>query len=52
VAPIEFTMARTDYEALGGHMDEVRRLEDVAALDGRRRVSALPGNPWPLERGG
>ncbi len=29
VAPIEFTMTREDYAALGGHMDHVVRLEDV-----------------------
>jgi hypothetical protein len=50
VAPIEFTMRREDYQALGGHMDEVRRLTDVIASEGARRVAALPGNPWPLER--
>jgi hypothetical protein len=29
VSPIEFTMRLADYEAMGGHMESVRRLEDV-----------------------
>ncbi len=36
VAPIEFTMRREDYAALGGHMDKVRRAEDVITPDIRR----------------
>ena len=31
VAPIEFTMGRDAYEALGGHMEEVTSLEEVVA---------------------
>ena len=29
VAPIEFSMRQSDYEALGGHMENVRTLEEV-----------------------
>ena len=50
VAPIEFTMSRADYEALGGHMDEVRAVRDVIADKDRRRISAHLDNPWPLDR--
>ncbi len=50
VAPIEFTMRREDYRALGGHMDEVLKLSDVETHRGARRVAALPDNPWPLDR--
>lgn len=39
VAPIEFTMARSDYEALGGHMDAIRPLEDVLAAAVADRVN-------------
>ena len=49
VGPIEFTMRLADYEALGGHMDRVRRLEEV--LETEDRLRAVPwreGNPWPL----
>lgn len=34
VAPLEFTMARDDYLALGGHRDIIRSLEDVLASGG------------------
>jgi 6-hydroxynicotinate reductase len=50
VGPLEFTLTRDDYQALGGHMDEVRKLSDVEAQRAARRVAALPDNPWPLER--
>jgi 6-hydroxynicotinate reductase len=32
VAPIEFTMPREAYKALGGHMDEVTSLDEVVAM--------------------
>ena len=50
VAPIEFTMRRDAYQALGGHMDQVRELTSVSAGEGRKRVSEIAGNPWPLDR--
>ena len=45
VAPIEFTLTRADYEALGGHMDEVRSLAAIAAAQGQKRMPNPPGNP-------
>ena len=50
VAPIEFTLRRADYAALGGHMEEVRRLEDVRGYGGptRRSLPQPHTNPWPL----
>jgi hypothetical protein len=47
VGPIEFTVRKDDYAALGGHMDAVR---DLAQIDpGRARVMAWPPeNPWPM----
>jgi hypothetical protein len=49
VGPLEFTMRRDDYAALGGHMDHVRKLNDVAQ-DRRVAMSAWPAeNPWPLK---
>ncbi len=54
VAPIEFTMRREDYAALGGYMSEVRAIEDIRGADGytttRRAVTHRPDNPWPLNR--
>ena len=50
VAPIEFTLRLADYRDLGGHMDRVRRLDDVARemADGERvRLESAAGNPWP-----
>ena len=51
VAPIEFTLNIADYAALGGYMDHVRSLDSIMDEKGRRRVSANPENPWPLEPG-
>ena len=48
VSPIEFTMRLADYRALGGHMDRVRRIEEVLASGDYTLVDAPPGNPWPL----
>ena len=48
VAPIEFTLKREDYAALGGYMEHVRPLNAVAQSDGNRHLSAHPDNPWPL----
>ena len=44
VAPIEFTMRRADYAALGGHVDRVRRLETSSPAAARRRAGR---EPWP-----
>ena len=57
VAPIEFSMRMADYQRLGGHMEQVRSLEDALRRgawhdDGAptARVWAPIGaaNPWPL----
>ena len=40
VGPIEFTMTKSDYAALGGHMDQVRSLADVAGGLGKQRLAA------------
>ena len=39
VAPIEFTMTKADYAAMGGHMDQVRSLESVLAETGKKRIA-------------
>ena len=52
VAPIEFTLRRDDYRALGGHMDEIRPLSAFGEPGGhRRRVVQRADNPWPLAPG-
>ena len=59
VAPIEFTLRRDDYEALGGHKDHVMALEDAIRgvtgpqndhiLKGQRQVRQDDQNPWPTQ---
>ncbi len=36
VAPIEFTMRAVDYAALGGHVERIRKVEEVLSPDTRR----------------
>ena len=48
VAPVEFSLPLDRYVALGGHVDHIRRLDEVAQ-DSLRRVAPDPGNPWPLQ---
>ena len=57
VAPIEFTMRQSDYQALGGHMDHVISIEDALAgkiglqndhrLQGMTAIRQKPDIPWP-----
>jgi hypothetical protein len=52
VAPIEFTMPRDVYAALGGHVERIRTIADVVERE-RHRVAAIDDrNPWPLAAGG
>jgi hypothetical protein len=49
VAPIEFTLRLEDYERLGGHMSEVRRLSEARGMAPERRsVRPRGDNPWPF----
>ena len=59
VAPIEFSMRLADYQALGGHTEQIRSLDDVlrhganhddGAPTARRWVANAQQNPWPLGR--
>ncbi|QPC86136.1 6-hydroxynicotinate reductase [Mesorhizobium sp. NBSH29] len=52
VAPVEFTLTREDYLALGGHKDHIRTVQDVQHAGGEYlnpRQGRLAGeeNPWP-----
>jgi hypothetical protein len=49
VAPIEFTLLRDDYAALGGHLAHVRPASSLADAD-RKLLGADVQNPWPLDR--
>jgi hypothetical protein len=57
VAPIEFSMRMDHYAALGGHVDQVRSLQDVLTTgawhnDGaptrRQWIQNGSVNPWPM----
>ncbi len=51
VAPIEFTLSRADYAALGGHVDRVVPLEEAIAKT-EHRVEPWPeGKAWPAGKG-
>ncbi|MEQ8708488.1 MAG: 6-hydroxynicotinate reductase [Rhodospirillales bacterium] len=47
VAPIEFTLSREDYVALGGHSDHIVTLEQVLQRDRLKLEKNRPENPWP-----
>ena len=57
VAPIEFTMRRKDYQALGGHMKHVLPLSEALQgktglqsdhrLSGKKQVGHKHGHAWP-----
>jgi 6-hydroxynicotinate reductase len=51
VAPIEFTLPRTLYTALGGHTDDIVSISDVLRDVGPgARVDGWPAaNPWPFK---
>jgi len=49
VAPVEFTMRLDDYAALGGHMEKVRRVEEIADQIERRVITRAP--PWVARQG-
>ncbi|MCO4054772.1 MAG: 6-hydroxynicotinate reductase [Bosea sp.] len=53
VAPIEFTLPRSLYARLGGHMGDIVSMDDVLIALAReaRFESWMDGNPWPKERG-
>ncbi len=48
VAPIEFTMRREDYIALGGYADRIRDVGELTFSDGVRPVANHADNPWPV----
>ena len=48
VAPIEFTMKKEDYAALGGHVASIRPLDAILRGETRRREAPRSENPWPL----
>jgi 6-hydroxynicotinate reductase len=47
VAPIEFSLKRDDYIALGGYRDRIRPLEEILRGEKFRTIAWDPSNPWP-----
>lgn len=47
VAPIEFTLRLDDYAAMGGHMDAVQQLTDIAEADRLTSLCWHDQAPWP-----
>src|SRR5216684_2289556 len=47
VGPIEFTMRRADYAAMGGHVERVRELADIKRSQRMRREVLRQSDPWP-----
>jgi hypothetical protein len=50
VGPMEFTLRRDDYQALGGHMDSIRTLDDIGRRARVRHAEWREDNPWPFDR--
>jgi hypothetical protein len=48
VAPIEFTLPRADYIALGGFADRIRPLADVLAETRARGILLPAGTVFPV----
>jgi hypothetical protein len=47
VAPLEFTLRRADYAALGGHVDSIRDIDEVAKADRLEVRQWHDKSPWP-----
>jgi hypothetical protein len=52
VGPIEFTMSRADYLALGGHRDFIRPVDSIRSLERVKTIPWTPAHPWPLTPAG
>ncbi len=50
VAPIEFTLRVSDYAALGGHVDQMKRVSEINS-DAARHVARNPKAGDPMDRG-
>jgi hypothetical protein len=48
VAPIEFTMRRDDYAAMGGYDGHVRPIDSLAEVERVKSVQWTGAQPWPL----
>lgn len=51
VAPIEFTLRKDDYAAMGGYMSAIRPIEEILNTNSIESRDWNPVNPWPLQLG-
>jgi len=49
VAPVEFTLRKADYVALGGHVDRIVPLEAVLSSE-IRTVAPTPNHAYPTDQ--
>jgi len=49
VGPVEFTMRREDYLALGGYMKSIRDFAQATGSVSKRLTEWSPDNPWPFD---
>jgi len=49
VGPVEFTMRREDYQALGGYMKSIRDFAQATGGVQKRLSEWSPDNPWPFD---
>ena len=47
VAPIEFTLRLDDYGKIGGHLDAVRKVEEIAGIERLKTVRWHARTDWP-----
>jgi hypothetical protein len=47
VAPIEFTLRLDDYGKIGGHLDAVRRVEEIAGVERLKSIRWHERSDWP-----
>ena len=50
VAPIEFTMKQEDFRKMGGHMDSIRKLEELVEQREVKVKAWNEINPWPFQK--
>ena len=48
VAPIEFTMRLKDFQDLGGHVNHIRKLEEIQDSRDTKISNWNEENPWPF----
>ena len=50
MAPLEFTMPRERFEALGGYTEAIQPIESITAERQTRLLTSHPDAGWPTDR--